>query len=135
MAVHVIHLLEMVDVQEEDGEWPAVSGCTGHLALEELHQVPLVVELCESIGDGEPVYRLVVLHLDPATMVGREELEDDGPDPQEVASAKQPFTVQFLVVHERPVRRAGVADNVPVLASMNRAVLPRNVVELQNQIA
>src|ERR1700682_4967658 len=36
VAVLVVHLLEMVDVQKQDGEWPTVSDRTGHLALEEL---------------------------------------------------------------------------------------------------
>src|SRR5437899_874120 len=135
MAVLVIHLLEMVDVQQEDGEWPAVSGRTGHLALEKLHQVALVVQLRESIRDGEPVDSLVVLRFYPATMGGREELEDDGPQSQDVAGAKQPFTLQLIVVHERPVRRARIADKELVPTSMNGAVLPRDVVELQNQVA
>jgi len=84
----------------------AVSGRTGHLALEELHQVALVVQLREPIRDGEPVDGLVVLRLYPATFDRREELEDDGPKSEDVAGAKRPFTLQFLVVHERPVRKS-----------------------------
>src|SRR6267143_5469378 len=122
----------MVDVQQEDGERPAVSDRPGHLALEELQQVALVAQLREPIRDGEPVDGLVVLRLYRATPIGREELEDDGPKSEDVAGAKQPFTLQFLVVHERPVRRASVADKEAVLASMDGAVLPRDVVELQN---
>src|SRR5882724_9784249 len=124
VAVLVVDLLEMVDVQQEDGEWPAVSGRTRHLALEELHQVALVVQQRKSIRDGEPVDGLVVLRLHLAALVGGEELQNGRAQPHEVPGTKQAFTGHLLVVHEGAVGGAAVADKVAALARVNRAVLP-----------
>src|SRR5262249_54871279 len=82
VAVHVVDALEVVDVEEEDREVALVPAAADDLALERLVEVPLVVDLRETIHDGHAVDLFVILRLD----VGAgEELEDRGPDLHPVA--------------------------------------------------
>ena len=58
--------LEAVDVEHDQRQRPAVAGRARQLAVEELQQVALVVDVGQGVDDGQAVDFLVVLGLDVA---------------------------------------------------------------------
>ena len=69
VAVDVVDLLEVVDVEHQEAEVAHVAARAHQLLVERLEQVALDVHLRETIDDGHPVDFFVVLRLDvlPAT--------------------------------------------------------------------
>ena len=82
VAVDVVDLLEVVDVEHEEAEIALVTPRAHDLLLERLEQVPLHVHLRETIDDGHPVDLFVVLRLD---VLPGQELEDGRADLDAVA--------------------------------------------------
>src|SRR5262249_21952488 len=70
IAAEVAHLvvdrLEAVEVEHDDGQRPAVALRARQLPVEELQQITLVVDLGQSVDDGEAVDLLVIFGLDVA---------------------------------------------------------------------
>jgi hypothetical protein len=71
-AERVVDLLEVVEVEEDEGHRATVALRARDLALERLQEVALVEDLREPVGGRELVDRLVVAALD---VVAREELK------------------------------------------------------------
>src|SRR5262249_26128952 len=114
MAVHVVDLLEMVEVEHQKTELAGMSPRAENLAFERLVEVTLVMDLRETIDDGHPVDLFVVLALD----VGAGEvLEDGGAELHAIAVRQSDLTSNLLVVHVRAVRRS-VVDDEPAFASL-----------------
>jgi hypothetical protein len=59
MAVEIVHLLEPIDVEHDQGELALVTQVASHFAPHHLHQCTPIQHLRERIGDGEPVQLLV----------------------------------------------------------------------------
>ena len=64
VAVDVVDLLEVVDVEHDERQVARVAARADDLLLERLEQVALHVRLRETIDDGHPVDFFVVLRLD-----------------------------------------------------------------------
>ena len=77
--------LEVIDVEHQQRQRPAVAGAAGDLALEELEEVALVVGAGQGVHDRHLVDLFVVARLDARA---GEELEDRGADLQEVGVAQ-----------------------------------------------
>ena len=82
VAVDVVDLLEVVDVEHDERQIARVAARADDLLLERLEQVALHVRLRETIDDGHPVDLFVVLRLD---VLPGEELEDGRADLDAVA--------------------------------------------------
>ena len=82
VAVRVVDLLEVIDVEHHERQRMAVAARDRDLALEELHEEALVVDPGHPVLDGHVVDRFVVRALDVAA---REELVDRVAEPDLVA--------------------------------------------------
>ena len=85
VAVGIVYPLEMVDIEHDEREIPAVALGPPHLAFQGLEKVALVVDLGESVDSGEPVDLFVVGAFD---VVAGQKLEDATTDFDEVAVAQ-----------------------------------------------
>ena len=102
------------------------------LAVEELRQVALVVDLGQAVEDREPVDLLVVLGLDVAA---GQEAVDAVADAQVVAVLEQPGSVELLVVDERAVGALQVADVVASSVRLDAGVAARDGVVVDADVA
>ena len=82
----VVDLLEVIDVEHQQRQRPAVARAARDLALEELEEVALVVGAGQAVHDRHPVDLFVVARLDAGA---REELEDRRADLHEVGVAQR----------------------------------------------
>ena len=112
----VVDELEVIDVEHEQRQRPAVAGAAGDLALEELEEVALVVGTRQGIHDRHPVDLLVVAGLDARA---DQELEDRRADLHEVTVLEDALRDRD-VVHIRAVRRLEILHR-PVLAGAEDA--------------
>src|SRR3954471_17347042 len=135
VAVPVVHVLEVVDVDQQDSQRTAVSRGTCDLTLEKLEQVPTVVEVRERIRDGQAIERVVVLRFHPARLLRREELEDDRAHPDKISGGQQLLAGHALVVHERAVRRMVIAGHDALSGRNDRAVQTRDIVRVKDHVA
>src|SRR6185369_3092830 len=88
VAVGVVLLLEIVDVEKHERKIAVVAAAARDLALERLVEVALVVDLRETIERHHSIDLFVVRRLD---VVARHELQDRAADLHEVAVAKLLF--------------------------------------------
>ena len=100
-----------------------------HLAVEELEQVALVVDLGEAVDDGEPVDLFVNLRLDRAQLPPEEEFEDGRADLDQVARPQGRLAAHLDVVEIGAVGRAAVVEEGAVGLEQDRAMLARDVVD------
>jgi hypothetical protein len=126
----VVHLLEMIDVEDDERDRAAVAHGAGHLALEHLIEEALVVHVGQAIEDRQPIDLLVVGSLD----VGAgEKLHHRFTEADDVAVIEL-APLDELVVHEGAVGRAQVLDP-PVVAAANEAsVAARHGVDVEVEI-
>src|SRR5439155_20397694 len=82
VAEVVVDRLEKVDVEEDEGQRPLVPGRSGQLAVDELEQVALVVDLRQAVDDRQPINLFVILRFDVAA---REEAVNAVADAEVVA--------------------------------------------------
>ena len=106
VAVAVVDLLEVVDVEHHQRQRPPVAVRARDLALERLEEVALVEDLRQAVDGRQAVDLLVVGVLDVAA---GQELEDRAADLDEIAVA-QDVLVDRLVVDVGAVGRAEIAD-------------------------
>ncbi len=131
VAVIVVDLPEVVDVEEEDREVALVAAAAGNLALERLVEVPLVVDLGQAIHDGHAVDLLVV----PSLRTGaREELEHGLANPDLVAVLHERLAGDALAVDPRATGAAVVDNDPPVGAALDVSMVLGNRVALQHGI-
>src|SRR4051812_41701850 len=135
MTVTVVYVLEVVYVDQQDGQGAAVSRRACDLALEKLKQVAPVVEVRERIRDRQAIKRLVVSRFDSTSLVRRQDLEHDRAHPDEISGRQQPLAPHALVIHERTVRGTVIASDDTVGTSDDRAVPTRRVPRLDDYIA
>ena len=122
VAVRVVDLLEMVDVEHHERQWATVPLCADDLALERLEEEALRRRLRERVGDHEAVDLLVVLGLD---VPSREELEDRWAHLEPVAVAKG-LLGDEPVVQERAVRGLEIDERVVASPRLDPDVRPRH---------
>src|SRR5678816_2036186 len=94
VAVLVVDLLEVVDVEHQQRQRPAVARAACDLALEELEEVALVVGAGQGVHDRHPVDLFVVARLDAGA---GQELEDRGADLEEVGVAQHALGDRHVV--------------------------------------
>src|SRR3954471_314785 len=135
VPVPVVHVLEVVDVDQQDGQRAAVSRRACDLTLEKLKQVAPVVELGERIRDGQAIERVMVVRFNSTRPVCRQQLEHHGPHADEISRGQQPLAAHALVIHERPVRRTVIARDDTVGTRDDRAVPTRNALRFDGDIA
>ncbi len=131
VAVHVVDLLEVVDVEHQEAQVARVAARAHELLVEGLEQVPLDVHLRQTIDDGHPVDLFVVLRLD---VLPAQELEDGGADLDAVAVAEARLAHDLLVVDVRAVGRP-VVDAPPGAAALLEVRVPaRDAVALEDDV-
>ena len=122
VAHGVVDHLEMVDVEEDQRQRPAVPRRAVDLALEVVHQVPLVVQAGQRVVDRQPVQLLVVLGLDVAA--GQEAVQAVAD--AEIIAVGQRGVLRGRVVDERPVGALQVGDHVAVDVQVEPRVTARD---------
>ena len=108
-----------------------MAACAHDLLLERLEEVPLDVDLRQTIDDGHSVDLFVVLRLD---VLPAQELEDRGADLDAIAVAEVRLAHDLLVVHVRPVGRSVVHAPPRAAALLEVRVAARHAVALEDDM-
>src|SRR5262249_44136847 len=119
----VVDILEKVDVKQQKCQRPGVAAGTDQFAVEEFHQVALVVNLGQGIDNGQPVNLFVVLGFDVAA--GQEAVNAVA-NPQIIAVVYQDGAGDRPVVDKRAVGAYQVGDEYAVLRRLNARMLARH---------
>lgn len=127
----VVELLEMVDVEERQGEVALVAGATGDLALEKIHKIALVVDLRQAVDDGHAINLFMVETFDIATT---DELENGTADLDQIAVVEGGLTRDVGVVDEGAVGRAQILDVGNVAELEDAGMTAGDIVELQDDL-
>src|SRR5262249_6080206 len=131
VAQVVVDRLEVVQVHHDHRQRPAVPGRAGQLAVEELQQVALVVDVGQGVDDRQPVDLLVVLGLD----VAAGEVAVDAVADAQVVAVFEPGAQGRRVVDEGAVGALQVSDVVAVGAGLDAGVAARHRVVVDAQVA
>ena len=133
VAEAIVDLLEAVDVEEQERQWPGVAAAARDFAREEVHQIPAVERAREAVHDRELVQLLVVLRLE---IVAGEKLECDPHELHTVAGLQHGLLARLERAPVQPgaVGRAEIAqENALALAEL--AVLAGDAVDRHDHFA
>jgi hypothetical protein len=131
VAVLVVDRLEVIDVEHQQRQRPAVARAARDLALEELEEVALVVGAGQGVHDRHLVDLFVVARLDAGA---RQELEDRRADLQEVSVAQYRARHRH-VVDVRAVGRLQVLDRPGIAVAKHARVAPRHRIAIDLDVA
>src|SRR5262249_53859749 len=114
VAVVVVDLLEVIDIEHDEREISHVPARANDLLFEGLEQVALHMRLRETVDDGHPIDFFVVLRLDVGA---REVLEDRRSDLDTITIGQPELAADLFVIYVSTVGGA-VVDRPPDTAPL-----------------
>jgi hypothetical protein len=131
VTMHVVDAFEVVDIEHQNAEFAFVSSTAHDLAVESFVQVPLVVDLRETIDDGHSIDFFVVLRFDVRT---REILEDRRANLHAVAVFQDNLTRDLFIVAVGTVGAAIIDDDPRIALLFELRMSARHAVSIEDDL-